>query len=226
MANYINLELDTTAPSSPTIIIDGDAQYSTDDLVECTIGVADGVTDGYQMMIWGDVDLGENVNIQDTEVSSTWVTYSTSQQVKLLTGDGSKTINLRVRDDVNNESSQASDAIIVDETLPVVTTTAPDKSKISKQTSKNIASFSFTAGSTFDEYKIKVVGNSGASQDTGTLIPTTAGSSNTSGVAGAYPSATGITVSIYGTDLETADSGDGSKIVKVFIKDVAGNWSV
>jgi hypothetical protein len=33
-------------------------------------------------------------------------------------------------------------------------------------------------------------------------------------------------VTIKGTDLETASAGDGAKTVKVFVQDLAGNWSV
>ena len=58
------------------------------------------------------------------------------------------------------------------------------------------------------------------------MIPATAGSSNTSGSAGTYPAATNIQVTITGTDLETASPGDGAKIVKVFVKNEAGTWSV
>jgi hypothetical protein len=34
-----------------------------------------------------------------------------------------------------------------------------------------------------------------------------------------------ISCTINGADLETASSGDGAKIVKVFVKDASGNWS-
>jgi hypothetical protein len=51
MANYISLKLDTTAPASPSTSINLGAQYSTDDLVDLTIGTTDGDTTGYQMII-------------------------------------------------------------------------------------------------------------------------------------------------------------------------------
>ena len=63
-------------------------------------------------------------------------------------------------------------------------------------------------------------------QDAGTLIPTTGGSINTSGNEGNYPATTNIQVTINGTDLESASTGDGVKIVKVFVKTAAGIWSV
>lgn len=226
MANYFNLTLDTTAPSSPSINIEDGAQHATQQLVDCTINTSDSDTTGYQMKIWGDVDTGENLSIQDTESNSSWITYSTGQQVKLSSGDGSKTINLSIRDDVNNESAQASDSITLDTTLPVITISGPDVNKISKVTGNNECSFSFDVDSIFDEYKVKVVNSTGASHDTGVQIGTANGSTNMSGAAGGYAANTAINCTITGSDLEAADSGDGEKIIKVFARDEAGNWSV
>jgi hypothetical protein len=107
-----------------------------------------------------------------------------------------------------------------------VTISGPDVSKISKIAGKNVASFSFSVDTIFDEFKVKVVSSTGASHDTGTLIPTAGGSTNMSGNEGNYPAATPINCQITGTDLEAASAGDGQKIIKVFVKDQAGNWSV
>ena len=46
------------------------------------------------------------------------------------------------------------------------------------------------------------------------------------GTAGGYKKATAINVTIKGADLATASSGDGTKIIKVFVKNAAGTWSV
>ena len=225
MASYFTLTLDTTGPASPSISLDGGAEYATAQLVTATIGTTDTPTTGYQMKIWGDVDKTHNTNIQDTEGASSWITYATSQQVKLSSGDGSKTIYLKIRDDVYNESAQVSDTIILDMTLPVVTVSNISATKISKIPGKNSMTFQFTGDSKFDEYKVKVVSTSGAAHGTGTQIGTTNGSSNVSGSEGDYPADTPITVTITGADLEAASAGDGQKIIKVFIKDDAGNWS-
>jgi len=226
MASYFSVTLDTTGPSNPTISLAGGATYTSSQLINATISTGDGVTTGYQMKLWGDVDTTHNANIQGTEGASAWITYNTTQQVKLSATDGSKTIYLKIRDDVYNESSQVSDGIILDATLPVVSLTGPDVSKISKVSGKNVVSFSFQSDSIFDEYKVKYVAASGNSHDTGTQILTTNGSTNMSGAAGNYPASTAINCTINGTDLEVAASGDGAKIIKVFVKDVAGNWSV
>lgn len=226
MANNFTLTLDTTGPASPSVIIDSNAAYATAQLVNLAIGTADGVTTGYQMKIWGSVDAAYDVNVQATEGASAWITYATTKQVKLSTGDGAKTINLKIRDDVFNESAQASDSINLDTTKPVVTISGPDVPKISEITGKDIASFSFTVDQVFSEYKIKVVASSGSAESTGVQIGTASGSTNMSGAAGNYAAATAINCTIEATDLKTASAGDGAKIIKVFVKDAAGNWSV
>lgn len=225
MASYFSLTLDTTAVPNPSISLEGGATYASQQIVTATIGTSESPTTGFQMKIWGNVDTTYDANVQDTEGASAWITYATSKQIKLSSGDGSKTVYLKIRDDVYNASSQASDDIILDTTVPIVTITGPDVSKVSKVSGKDTCSFSFVSDTIFDEYVVKVVAASGNAHDSGTQIPITAGSSNMSGNAGDYPAATPINCSIKGADLETASSGDASKIVKVFVKDVAGLWS-
>lgn len=227
MANYVYITLDTTSPSNPVITISGGAVFTTAQLVNLSVSVDDADKTGYQMLIWGDVDTTYDANIKATEGASAWIPFSATPQVKLSAGDGTKTINVRVRDDVNNPSSVAIDSITMDTSLPTVTTTTPDVSKISKVTGKNTFSFTFTSSEAFTEYKVKLVGSTGATENTGTTIPTTNGSTNTSGVAGNYTAGQVITVTVKGQDLETAGATtDGQKIVKVFVKDASGQWSV
>lgn len=224
MANYINLILDTTPPSNPYIIINNGDLYTTEQLVSIEVDVDDSVTTGYQMLIWGDVDTLYNPDIQTDENQSTWITFSKDSQVKLSEGDGSKAVYVRVRDDVHNASSVASTSINLDTTIADVSTTAPDVSKISKMPSKDTATFTFQSNKDFKEYKVKVVGNINNSHDTGVQIQTTGGSQNTSGT-GNYSSSAVITVTIKGHDLQEASSSDGSKIIKVFVKDTNDIWS-
>lgn len=225
MANYVYITLDTTAPSNPVIVIEGNAIYTTNQLVNLSVSVGDAITTGYQMKIWGSVDTAYNASIQDTEANSSWIPFTPNPQVKLSASDGSKTINLRVRDDVHNASSIAVDSITMDTNIPTVTTTTPDVAKISKVAGKDTASFTFTSNELFVEYKVKLVGATGNTQDTGTVIPTTAGSINTSGT-GSFTAGQVITVTIKGEDLEDAGATtDGQKILKVFVKDASGQWS-
>jgi len=219
MASYFNLTLDTTAPSGLTLQINDGALYATSTAVTLKISVSDEQTTGYQMKIWG-ID-----GVAD-EGSASWENFATSKSVNLTSGDGLKTVYIKVRDDVGNESAQVSDTITLNTAVPVVTITGPDKSKISKVSGFNTAIINFTADVKFEEYKVCVVPANNSTQDAGVIIGTTNGSQNTSGSDGNYPASENIQVTITGADLEAASSGDGVKIVKVFVKNAAGTWSV
>ena len=219
MASYFNLTLDTTAPSGLTLSINDGALYATSTAVKLTIGLSDEVTTGYQMKIWG-------IDGVDEEASASWETFAKTKSVNLTSCDGLKTVHIKVRDDVGNETEEVSDDITLNTAVPVVTITGPDKTKISKVEGFNKSKITFTCDVDFAEYKVCVVPQTSSTQDAGTVIPTTAGSINTSGSDGSYPKTTPIEVTITGTDLETASSGDSVKIVKVFVKTAAGIWSV
>ena len=219
MASYFNLTLDTTAPSGLTLSINDGALYATSTAVKLTIGLSDEVTTGYQMKIRG-------IDGVDEEASASWETFAKIKSVNLTSGDGLKTVHIKVRDDVGNETEEVSDDITLNTAVPVVTITGPDKTKISKVEGFNKSKITFTCDVDFAEYKVCVVPQTSSTQDAGTVIPTTAGSINTSGSEGSYPKTTPIEVTITGTDLETASSGDSVKIVKVFVKTAAGIWSV
>lgn len=219
MASYFNLTLDTTAPSGLTLSINDGALYATSTAVTLKIEVSDGETTGYQMKIWG-------IDGVEDEGSASWESFAATKSVNLTSGDGLKTVYVKVRDDVYNETASVSDTITLNTTVPVVSITGPDVSRISKNAGKNQAIINFTADVIFDEYKVCVVPQNNSTQDAGTVIPTDGGSINTSGSDGDYPASENIQVTITGTDLETASSGDGVKIVKVFVKSQAGIWSV
>lgn len=232
MANYFTLTLDTTGPSNPSIRLDNNAQFATNSLVTAAISTGDAEKTGYQMKIWGDLDLawaksnglvGTN-STTITQETASWVTFAASKQLKLSGSDGSKTISLQLRDDVYNVSAVASDSITLDTTRPTVTITGPDVNRISKQAGKNVAAFSFTVDTDFVEYKVKVAA-SGADHSTGSAIGTANGSANMAGT-GDYAKGAVINCTINGADLEAASGGDGVKSIKVFVKDEAGNWSV
>lgn len=227
MATFFNLTLDTLGPQGVAAVIDSGSAYATSRDVTLGVTTTDGDTSGYQVKIWGDVDTAANASIQATEAASGWVSYAAATAVRLSTGDGVKTLNVRVRDDVWNESGIASDTITLDTTAPVPNVTVgPDVSRISKVAGKRTATFSWSADAPFEEYKVKVVTSSADAHTAGTVVPTTNGSTNMTGAAGGYAAGTNITSSIDGRDLEAASPGDGTKVIKVFVRDVAGNWSV
>lgn len=219
MASFFNLTLDTLAPTGLAVSLNDSAEYTTSATVTLSVEVEDSPTTGYQMKIWG-------INSAENEEDASWETYTPSKSITLISGDGQKTVYVKVRDDVGNETSAVTDTIILDTKVPSVTITGPDKSKISKVATFNESRFSFSADVAFEEYKVCVVPQNSSTQEAGQVIPTTAGSTNTSGSDGDYEASTPIQVMINGTDLETVSGGDGVKIIKVFVRTAAGTWSV
>ena len=219
MASFFNLRLDTTAPAGVTVKINDDALYATNPVVSLAIATSDEETTGYQMKIWG-------IDSVATEDDASWEAFAVTKSVTLENTNGLKTVYVKVRADVGNESVVASDTITLDTTVPVVSITGPDKAKISKVEGFNKSILSFTADVDFEEYKVCVVPTTASTENAGTVIPVAGGSVNTSGTEGGYKADTNIQVTINGADLEKASSGDGAKIVKVFVRIAAGTWSV
>lgn len=217
MASYFNLILDTLAPSGVSLSINSGAQYTTSTEVQLTINCSDSDKTGYQMKIWG-------IDGVSSESASKWETFTTTKIVKLSDGDGLKTVYVKIRDDVYNESATANASITLNSSVPGVNVTGPDVTRISKISPRNVASFSFVVDCDFVEYKVKVVPSVSSLESAGTVIGTTNGSTNMS-ATGTFSADTAITCTITGADLESASSGDGSKIIKVFVKNSAGTWS-
>ncbi len=218
MASYFNLTLDTLAPQGLTIKLNNGSQYTTNKTVQLAVNVTDESADGYQMKVWG-IDGIAN------ESDATWETLANIKNVTLSTGDGLKTVYVKVRDDVYNETVAASATITLDTSVPAVTIIGPDVSKISKTSPKDVATFSFTSNTAFTEYKIKVVPSNSSLHDAGVQIGTANGSTNMT-ATGTFKASTAISCKVYGKDLEAASSGDGEKIIKVFVKNAHGTWSV
>lgn len=218
MASYFNLTLDTLAPQGLTIKLNNGSQYTTNKTVQLAVNVTDESAEGYQMKVWG-IDGIAN------ESDATWETLANIKNVTLSTGDGLKTVYVKVRDDVYNETAAASATITLDTSVPAVTIIGPDVSKISKTSPKDVATFSFTSNTAFTEYKIKVVPSNSSLHDAGVQIGTANGSTNMT-ATGTFKASTAISCKIYGKDLEAASSGDGEKIIKVFVKNAHGTWSV
>jgi hypothetical protein len=218
MASYFNLTLDTLAPQGLTIKLNNGSQYTTSKAVQLAINVTDESADGYQMKVWGIDGIAK-------ESDAVWETLANVKDITLPTGDGLKTVYVKVRDDVYNETAVTSTSITLDTSVPAVTIIGPDVSRISKTSPKDVATFSFTSDVAFTEYKIKVVPSKSSLHDAGTLIGTANGSTNMS-ATGTFKASTAISCKIYGKDLELASSGDGEKIIKVFVKNTVGTWSV
>ena len=212
MASYFNLVLDTLAPQGLTVKLNNGSQYTTSKNVTLSISVSDTSTSGYQMKVWG-------IDGASSEDSASWETFASTKSIALPTGDGLKTVYVKVRDDVCNETAAASVNITLDTSVPTVAIIGPDVSRISKTAPKNVATFSFTSDVAFTEYKIKVVPSKSSLHDAGALIGTMT-------ATGTFKASTAISCKVYGKDLEAASSGDGEKIIKVFVKNAHGTWSV
>ena len=219
MASYFNLTLDTLAPAGLAVSVNDDAIYTTSASVTLKTAVTDADTAGYQMKVWG-------VAGAAAEEDAVWETYTAEKSVTLPEGDGLKTVTVKVRDDVGNQTAAASDSITLNTVVPVVTVTGPDRSRISKVSGYANAVISFVSDVDFTDYKVCVVPAANSLESAGTVIPTAGGSENTGGSAGDYKAATPISVTVNGADLEAAAAGDGVKIVKVFVRNEAGTWSV
>lgn len=211
MAAFFTLKLDTLAPQNGSISI---VTLTNSRSITATLAA----TEASQMKFWGDIEGAS------TESAASWETYSTTKALSLSGDDGSKTVYVKFRDSVGNETAAFSATTTLDTTGAVVTITGPDVDTISKVNGYNVAAFSFSVDTAFIQWEVRVVPASESAHTAGTLIGTTNGSTNMSGEGGEANSA--INCTINGADLELASSGDGAKIIKVFVKDAAGNWSV
>lgn len=225
MASYFNIILDTLGPSGVNVKINGDAIYTSSLDVTLTITVADEDTTGYQMKIWG---LGINgpSNADDAE----WETYTETKSIALWGEDGLKTVYVKVRDDVGNESGIAEDTITLNTSVPKVTVSGPDRAKISEVDGFNTAIINFMSDVPFIQYKVCGVTSVTTTESNGIQIGSANGSINISGEktdGEVFAADTNIEVSINASDLKVAAGGsDGVIIVKVFVKNEAGTWSV
>lgn len=214
MASYFSLTLDTLAPTISAFTINGGATVTTSASVTLNITSADAAA----MKIWG-------INGVASEAAATWETFASSKSVTLTGGDGSKTVYIKVRDSVYNESSTSSATITLSTAIPTITITGPDVSVISEQSGKNIATFSFQSSMALKAWKVKLVPANNSAHDAGTQMGSTGGSTNMTGTTKAAN--TSVECKIYGSDLSTAASGvDGTYIIKVFGQASANDlWS-
>lgn len=222
MASSFKITLDTTAPSLSAILNGGGAVTSTRK-VALALKITDTSRAGYQYKVWGDIGSGV------TEEEAAWETYGEAEEklleVELTSGDGSKTVFVKARDDVWNETSAIEKTVELNTKVPTITITAgPTPSKISKVSGKRTSAFTFKANEAISEWRAEVVSSESDAEGSGTLIPATNGSETSGGEVAAETNKEG---SIDGRDLQTASGADGQKIVKVFGKSKAsGLWSI
>lgn len=223
------LILDTKPPAAPALLIEGGVAVTGRRTVSVALSSADylaGSRDVAEMKLWGDVEPGSDPLVPTLEADAIWQEYQPSYTIRLSAGAGRKTLYARLKDDVCNATVVFSDFIDLNLTVPVVTVVTPiDKSRISKTSPCDVAVFSWESSLAFDRYEVRVVPNAGSPQGAGAIIPVTAGSIHTQ-ANGSFPAETAITTTIRGTDLATASPGDGTKLVKIFVRKAATQvWS-
>lgn len=217
MANYFNLTLDTLSPSISSFLINNGDAVTTSTSVTLKIVCSD--SDVASMKIWG-------ISGATTESAASWETFATTKTVTLPdTAEGSYTIYIKVRDNVYNESSTASDSITLSTSIPTITITGPDVTTISEVSGKNVASFSFKSDVNLSAWKVKLVPATTSINTAGTEIGTTNGSTNMTGTT--LNANTLKSCTINGSDLKRVAGGtDGTYIIKVFGQSaINGLWS-
>lgn len=219
MPAHFQLTLDTTGPQGVTASIDSNAGSTTESIVDLLVGTTDAVTVGYQVKVWGDVDGAPD------EASAVWQAYpgpATPLAITLAGADGVKTIHVRLRDDVWNESASVADSIVLNQTGVTVNIIAgPDVNRVSRIATKRQATFTWAADGPFVHYEVRVVPDTNSDHNAGVPVGVV-GSVNVA-ADGAFTANTPITTVVDGRDLPDPDS---VKVVKVFARDADGNWSV
>ena len=186
--------------------------------------------------------------IGDVVGAGEWMKFSYEKNIVLTGGDGVKSVDVVIRDDLYNEGDPAGDTITLYESVPIVTVTGPTVSRISDKEGKNVTTFTFTADKAINAFRVVAAENISVLYDDATnrLIPSVNGSrvtvQNDSGETvdvyhadglmfnigglGKYPAGKEFTVTLYGNDLCEVSPDDGLKLIKVFVKEFDGNWSV
>jgi len=113
-ATTVNATFDDTTAPTGSILINGDAAFTTSTAVTLTLSATDAGSGIAQMQFSND-----NVTWSAPEA------YATSKAWTLTTGDGIKTVYARFIDNAGNVSIAYNDTIILDTTAPTVSITAP-----------------------------------------------------------------------------------------------------
>lgn len=254
MAGYFNITLDTTGPSGVSVKINGDAVRTTSTAVTLDITCSDSDTTGYQMKIWGDIgDTGlsesdasweafansKNVTLSDGQGDTLTVYVKVRDDLYNTSATASDTIILY---------TETPTVTVVSGPTPVRITTVAghdDATALEKVVilAKSVSTATFTADKEISDIRVMVVSGINAlnADASNVLIPSTlskiytgtsddptvlTGSDGMTVSNLAIASGTEVHVAIAGDDLKTASSGDGVKLVKIFVREKDANWSI
>lgn len=240
MASYINLTLDTTGVTPLQMLINDGAARCASTSVKVTITLAEEdmeYADSYSMAFFGDV-VG----------SGEWMKFAYEKNITLTEGDGAKEVIVVIRDDVHNEGEPAGDTITLHASVPVVTVSGPSVARISGKEGKDVTTFTFTADKPIHSFRVVAAESINVLHDDATskTLPTLHGSRvtvvNDSGETvainseeelylnlgglGKFAAGKEFTVTLYANDICEISPEDGVKLIKVFVKEYDGNWSV
>ena len=234
MANYVNLELDTLGPQGVSLVVNDGEAVSTVNVARIKLSCSDPDTTGYQIKLWGTLQA-------PTEAEAKWSSFTTSGTHAVSAANGIKTIYVKVRDDVYNESPTVSASFKLSTDKPTVKDLYIGPAKVSLMEGKNIATGSFGYSENISAAKMMIVQDVNATHDnqTNILIPTTNGSCfeyedgeklSTDKMSFENKECDAIFTIIYNInakDIAAVAPGDGVKIIKVFVKSAeSGLWSV
>ena len=241
------IELDTEG-QTPTIVLyknDESAilgNYTNVTSFKAHIGVAlaTDLPNIAKYKVWSDITEAA------TEEAATWKTFTPgtgldymSVGLTLTTGDGLKTVNVRIQDKAGNTGSAASATVTLDTVAPILDVNGVDYNVISKIHKPRLASssepitdtyadkmtFKFSSDSKLLQWKV-CVNETGQQASCAVEIGTSGGSINMTGTN--LAANTEVTCTIMGADLAAnaivADT-DGAYEIIVYGEDEAHNWS-
>jgi hypothetical protein len=251
-------ELDTTVPSGTLTLYEADdatlkAAVSSVATFVIHLQITDDSVGKVYYKVWGDYTVGAQAAAGTTEPTD-WTEYNKTAGKDYLvisglsctSGDGTKSVHAKAKDDAGNEITITSVSFVYDTTAPVVTVKNVTDNDISKvhvyrnSTTKyaDEVKFDLALDSIITEFKVCAYltqAQATAVTDIGAevAVPMTAGSLNMSGT-GTHQATEVISCLIKGTDYETAlvarggvagDTAEGVHYVVAYVKDEAGTWS-
>lgn len=230
MASFLNFYLDLQAPGGVTLSAPASSGTLT---VSATGNTSDVDKTGYTMKFWG-TDVVTNAVAGATEATAPALPFDNLAHTITFASEGSKTLRFAVYDSVGNKSSEATAAINIVTSLPSITIDqvtggvnpnlpSNDAGRFSTNSGYRTLSFRFSPSMNVTEWRIRRVQSSGAlyTDVANEVIGTTNGS--TTGAVEAIAAGGFKSVTIDMRDLPTPTTG--AKILKVFVKNEAGNWS-